>query len=287
MALVFDIGLLAIICLGFARGRKNGFVKTIIMLIGYILAVGAGLSSSRIIANSVYDKFISSKVEKVVYNAVKEVDTSKIVSDIILKQNLGINISKDKVNDIIKSGGDFTKNLAEYAQKKGIAIDESEINLKLNSDTNKEAMQKEIKKHVPEKMVFNVEKLIQDNTEKANLVSVMANPDKKVVSRQLSNMIAKPAIIPIVQIAAFIVTFIVLMIVIRIAVRLINKVISHTPVVGTVNRFLGGILGILKAAVIILILANIIKLVFYAADKNVDIIDQTVLFKHIFNLKLF
>lgn len=96
---------------------------------------------------------------------------------------------------------------------------------------------------------------------------------------------------PIVRVPIRILVFVVIFAVVLLILNIIasaSKLINHIPVVASVNEALGGLLGLVKAAVIVLLVCIGIQLLISVTNNelvflNSYTIDQTILFRHIYN----
>ncbi len=105
----------------------------------------------------------------------------------------------------------------------------------------------------------------------------------------ISNIIEPIVIIPL-RIILFLIVFTVVAIVLE-AIANASKIINRIPVISSANELLGGILGLLKAAIIIFVICIGIQFLISVTDDslvfiNTGTIQETIFFKHIYNLDL-
>lgn len=99
---------------------------------------------------------------------------------------------------------------------------------------------------------------------------------------------------PIVIVPLRIVLFLIIFTVIAIAIEALanaSKIINRIPVISSANEFLGGILGLVKAVIIIFVVCMGIQFLISVTDNslvfiNTGTIQETIFFKHIYNLDL-
>lgn len=97
----------------------------------------------------------------------------------------------------------------------------------------------------------------------------------------------KPVVTSIIEALAFIILFALFMVIVRMLARFL-KGIDHIPVIGKLNNFLGAVLGVLKASLIIYIIALFADMfVIFTGNGNdilnTDIINSTYIFSIFYN----
>ena len=88
----------------------------------------------------------------------------------------------------------------------------------------------------------------------------------------LMNTVVEPVGTALMQFILFVILAIVLLIVGRVLVFLLNKIIRKLPVIKRLNTLLGGVLGLLKGGVIVVIAVSLISVIASASD-NVSFIE--------------
>ena len=92
LALFFDIGLIVILLICIYIGRKRGFVKSVIMLLGYIIAFAGAFFISKAVSPAIYDNFLKSKTESFVEKNMDKIDIKGQIKEMIKQQNVGVEI---------------------------------------------------------------------------------------------------------------------------------------------------------------------------------------------------
>ncbi|OJU09208.1 MAG: hypothetical protein BGN88_14760 [Clostridiales bacterium 43-6] len=100
----------------------------------------------------------------------------------------------------------------------------------------------------------------------------------------IADTLAKPAMIYILRIILIFVLFTILMFLVRFLAKSINRVFN-LPILGTANQILGGVLGIVKGAVVVILLCALISIsIKLFGDQgfiNQDIVNNTYLYRYI------
>lgn len=124
--------------------------------------------------------------------------------------------------------------------------------------------------------------LIGDKTVDNVAGGFIAKNDLSAASSAIADQIFRPYIIMIISIIAFFVLFAVVKLLFR-YVYMLTSVVERIPVIGTLNGLLGGLCGVIKAGVLLFIIA-IISFVLILLTKNemswinTEIINETHLF---------
>lgn len=82
MAYILDIAVILLFILAIFIGYKRGFIKTILRLVGCILAIVLAFLLSRPIAEGVYDKFLAPIVKEQIVANVPSVDTETLKNEL-------------------------------------------------------------------------------------------------------------------------------------------------------------------------------------------------------------
>lgn len=103
------------------------------------------------------------------------------------------------------------------------------------------------------------------------------------IAKEASVTVLKPIVVPLVQTAIGVIIFVILMFVVKLLARVVNKAFS-VPIVGGLNKTLGGVLGlgkgVLIAAVVVIIINTIVSFsvdgfLFFTTEN----IDNSIIFK--------
>jgi len=226
MWLILDLIIVAIIILYVYLCFKRGFVRTVIELVGYILAIYLSFTFGGILTNVVYDEFVEPAIVETVADEI----------------NLSADENIDKtVDSIWNSLPEFIVNAAETFD--------------VTSDTLRDT--------------------IKDGYEN--------NADATTFAKNATEAIAKPIVVPLIKTIISLILFIILMFVVKFLAKIINRAFN-IPIIGRLNRLLGGFVGLFKGLIIsfvFVMMALFIMTLFedgflFFTNENVE---QTVLFK--------
>ena len=111
---------------------------------------------------------------------------------------------------------------------------------------------------------------------------VMASNFKLIDIKEINNSIINVSSIEtLINTITWFIIITIICIVLFIVIRIISKKVSKIPVIGLVNRILGGIFGIVNATIVVCLLSIVLSI---GNIKNVNDIKDKTLFKYISNL---
>lgn len=221
MHFVIDLILIAVIIISVIWSAKKGFVRTLVEVVGLVLAIVVAFSLSSPLADVTYDKLVEPPIVK----AAGET-SAQTVSE-----------TTDKAWESIPS----------FITANGISKDK-------------------------------IENSVEDFTKK-NAESVMLQVSQKVI---------KPVALIVLKAIYSLILMIPLMFLVRLLAKLLNKLFSFS-LVGALNRFLGGTIGLIKGVALAMILCKIIILIISFTGNGFWIftsqnIEETYLFNFLTNV---
>lgn len=95
--------------------------------------------------------------------------------------------------------------------------------------------------------------------------------DSQNIAQSLVEKIAEPIVVGALKIIIFILLAVVLMIVLRIAAKYISK-LFNIPLVKTVNKSLGGVLGAVKGALVLLVVCTGLRFIFGGGEGEFSVV---------------
>lgn len=95
----------------------------------------------------------------------------------------------------------------------------------------------------------------------------------------IMNTVVEPVGVALMQFILFVILAIVFLVVGKILVLLLNKIVKKLPIIKRVNSLLGGILGLIKGAVLIIVVSAALSVIASASDNQgfIDSINSSVL----------
>lgn len=232
--ILLDLIVVAIMALCAFLSAKRGFVRTVVELVGFILALYLAFTVSGAVANTLYNNTI----EPAIVNTVTEnvTNTAAVTVD-------------DTVNAVWEGLPAIVSNSASFFGVEASAVSDT-INNQLSNTS-----------------------------------------DVSAIAQTVAQKAVQPVVVPLIKSVLGTVLFIILMFVVKIFARLINRVFK-LPLIGGINRLLGGILGLGKGLVISAIICIAISTLIAITGKEFlfftkENIENSLLFGLLANISLF
>ncbi len=203
IGILLDVILVAAVIICVAKGKKDGFAKTLVSFLSFFIAlVLAGMLSAPL-AEGAY----TAVIEKGVTAAVTET-----------------------VEGVMQNEDGDTLNIQSLIEAGEAAIDKLPAFVKntINSE--------------------DIKAQIEDKSQ--SLINV---PSAESIAKEIVDNIFKPAILSVLTALLFVIIFILALIICTILAKSL-KLVNKIPLLGKVNEFLGGVIGLLKGVVIVFIL---------------------------------
>lgn len=197
MGIVIDLIIVAIILIVALISAKQGFVRVLIEVVGFVLALLLAFSISAPLADTTYQKFVEPK--------------------------------------IVESGSESA------IQTTNQTVDEVWGNL-------------------PDFVTGNADTLGISKKALAQSLNESSGDGTAAVLKDVSQRVVKPIATNVIEMIFSIILIIIFMFIVKILAKLINKMFSFS-VVGKLNHFLGGIIGIAKGGIFAILICEIMLLV--------------------------
>lgn len=289
MALILDIAVVIILILGAIIGWKKGFAKYIISSIGTVTAIVIAFLIADSIAPTVYEKFLQEPVREHIEKRLEKFDVVSVVAKEIKDSGYDVDISDKELEKALSSKGDISKGIAQYANKTGDT----------SADENK--LQSYLENFFATRFPGEFNTLFSgidtqklgdsvNNTKNQSydVVRALAENDTKLGAKYIEDSFAKPFNVVIVKIILTILLFIIISILIRVLLS-VTGIFDHIIVVNGINKFFGLVMGLIKHCALILVAVFALSVLIKTAGDsfsliNTRIINETYLFRHLFNL---
>lgn len=266
--LILDITAAAVILCGIVGGMKKGFLRTVLTAAVYLLAVIGAAVVSNSLSEPLYDEYCKSAVISAVENEI--INTEEQLKNALSEAMGGEEISSDEEKNISSDERDLTN---------------PEISDKLNNMS--ESVFDSFRFGLDETLSVTVsDKLVYDDM-KSELLRFLSDGDTLAAAEYIEEAAVRGIIVKIIEYVLWSVSFIVISIVGKAVVRTILAV-RKIELVKSADMILGGVLGFVKSLLIFSLLVIIIKLIIgitggigYLSEEAVQ---NTILFKFLYNL---
>lgn len=288
MALLYDLLTLIVFLLFFLVGLKRGFLKSVLSLVCFIVAVIASLFLASALAEPIYNACFKDKVTDFIEENIDDIDVADIVNDNLLK-NVGLAADSSTIESIIGTTGEIGDNIKSYAEQNGIDIDEDAVSQNLKSFLQSSELTSAITEALPSDFadaLFSAVQSSADTVEK--VLQACVDPDKENAAEVIEDAFVNDILILLIKCALFFLLFVVLSFVFKLiiaATGLVNKI----PVAGKLNRVLGGVFGMLKGGVALVIIAIIVAAAVSVLGTKYSLVSEStvnnsLVFKYFYSL---
>lgn len=271
MSLIFDIVVAAAFVIGISVNARRGLVKSILLVIGYIISIWlAGMIAGNY-SEKIYESFLDEKLSQTIQSETENIDTAKLIKEKLFDEKLEIDVEVDEVREAVLSDGDMVENLVVLAVSKKSGIDKKIVDRFVDKDMIFEAQDN--------KLLF----LAVNNENVQQSVRILAKENDETRTEVLYREIVKPYALKATR---WVMAFVVFMIISAIVSLLVAKAnfVNRIPVAGFFNTVLGGVVGAGEGFVIVMALALAVKVLVALVGFDEKIIDDTTLFKIFYNL---
>ena len=325
----YDILIIAIFLGVTFRCLRKGFVSSMVSLAAAGVAFAAGIFLSGITAPAVYDSFVKSRIEDYINQSIDNLADQNTLMQLSKIDASKIVINGTPLSEIDKTpdpAGKITLDLKKV-DLSGTGIDSlnldflgirqenlSEIDAGKANITSAELAQSDIGTLVLSKVLANTiqnsgqYEVIENAAKSVNgvlpqisgalsgginnavsevIITVMKSEGGGITAALLDNLITPVIMVPLRTLIFFII-FVIICLTLSFLAKALS-VVNRIPLVGPVNSLLGGVVGVLKSAVIIFLICIGVKILITITGNtiiflNTMTIEQSVVFKHIYYL---
>lgn len=286
VSLIFDVSAILIVLIFLIINAKRGFAKTFISVIGYILAIILAGVISDTSAEPIYDSVLKAQNIKNIEEVLSDCDVSSAIRSDIKKQTYGINISDDKLKNIISSSENIYKAINDDGGS-GI-LSQNDIDT-LIADSIDNELGEPLRTMFPSTTVDYMINYMKSNTDRLyRTASILLQGDKSTAEYIEENFI-RPVLIYILKMAIFFIVFFIVMFIVKLVSKTLENNNSSINIIGTTDRILGAILGLVEGCILLIIISVVLKLIIFSNVNtsevlNDSIIQNTKIFKYIYNI---
>lgn len=285
----YDVIAAAVVLISIFVTVKKGFFKAALSALGYVIAIIIALSLSSSIGGSIYKNSIRESVTKKVDQSL----TDRGYIDELGKylESLGYNVSvdRDTLYDICISGEDVDQKIYKYLNNiNNRKVDEEAIFMNKLHEGYASVTSGFVSKHLSEYSAeCTAEEIRNDPGKIYELLKLFDEPEslRKPAEFITDNYLKTPytTLVKLITLIILLVLFLVITILIVASTGKDDKV---APTL--VTHFFSGLIGIFKGAVIVFLIAAIVRLyVVMGSNKmlffNHEAIDNTYIFKYVYN----
>ena len=288
-AYFFDILTIVVIVSSIYMCGKQGFVKSIITLVGYSLAVIISVFAGNTLAPKIYDSSVKPEIISVVNEQLGSADVPYEITHALNNKygKYGVKFEKSDVIDILGNNKDeAAQNIIDHVyEKAGFTITVEDADGIIGS-IFEEKVTDSAREYLPAGITVN--KISFDNEEAWNdAVSAITGGTVKL-SEFIEKYFVRDFAVSIVRLLISILSFTLLTILMNVALRFVT-IIDKLPIINAINAFLGGVMGAIQGSIIMYIIVLATKLIVTIGGDNMlvfntETIGMTYIFKILYNL---
>ena len=281
----FDILVVVILAITAIIGYKKGFIKYILGTLGTVAVIVVAFLLTDTFADEVYESFVQPSVTEFIAEKIEKVSVAEVLKDDMAELGYDIEIPEDKLNEMLKSEGDISKEISKETESK--TDDANELEKELNIFFEKR-FPSSLNSFFKELDFDSIGKKAEYNKDTSyDTVRALANGDTELGAMYLEKSLVRPFAMAVVNIVLFIILYILLAIVLKIILT-VTGVLDYIPVANGINKILGAAAGVLKGLLYIALITFIMGLIIETTGDSIikidrEIIEKTILFKYIFN----
>lgn len=282
---IFDAVVLVVVIAAVSLNAKRGFVKSLLVVVTFLVSVAAASLLSLPVSSVIYDQFVSEKVNEKISDQLPDLDTATEINKLVFNDGLGITVSDEEVREAILAEGDLIENLNKLAgNDKSNEITEADVEEFLDADR----LMEEFGDEIPEES----REMIQDALENGrddiyNVVRAFAENDEEKRAGAVGDALVKPLVMIVIRFVVGLVLFTIISLILKQIIKVFDLV-NKIPVAGTLNTVLGGVIGLLVGVIIVALIAYVMRFVVafgLGGDfVNAGIIKDTILFRLFYNI---
>lgn len=288
-AYFFDILTIVVIVSAIYSCGKQGFVKSIITLVGYCIAVIVSVFAGNALAPQIYDSAVRPEIISVVNEQLDGADVPYEITNALNSKygKYGVTFEKsDIVNILGKNKEESAQNIIDFVyDKAGFTITVEDADGIIGSIFD-EKVSDNAREYLPAGITVNL--ISFDDEEAWNDAVTAITGGTEELAGFIEKYFVRDYAVSIVRFVISILTFVILTVIMNIALRFVT-IIDKLPIINAVNAFLGGVLGAVQGVIIMyIIVLSTHLIVAIGGDSmlvfNTETIGMTYIFKLLYNL---
>lgn len=263
---IFDALTVIIVILVMASNIRRGMRKVLVFGIGYIVATLFASVFGAIAAPTLYEAVAERSDISAIETANSHIDLVAVFTDAMEAQQYGFKIDSAKIKEILtgKNNAEFDTELYEYANRNsGTPVSEKSVFMHMIRDAFVSAYGEALGERLPHYVKMNFEQQVTVNPSlMRDIIVEFYNPKHSAMNHAefIEERFSREPTTEVLQIFIFLISFSVLMVVAAlISAALQNQM--YFSMLPRTDRILGGLLGLLETAVMLIILTVVVRLI--------------------------
>lgn len=286
----YDAVVVALLLLNIYSGGKRGFLKSVVLILGFAASVLTAWIVSSAAAPAVYENFIQEKTTVLIEEQLKDIDIAGDLKKLFSREDDGVVFDENEMEAVLSDeNGDVVGSIQKLVSSKyaDINLSREEIEEKLTGLFDNQVNER-ILGALPAYMKDPVASYLNNSEAIMTDVFRALNGTSRSAAEYIEETFIRSGVITLIRLGIFLLVFSVVMLAMRV-ISTGTNIIKAIPIASSLNAFLGVLLGILQGAAVILIIAVVIKaLICLTGDEliviNSQTIEETYLFKAFYKL---
>jgi len=287
----YDIFTVAIFCICIYVCGKRGFLRSVLMILGYIAALVISFLIADWTAPAIYDSVVKPVVIDYIEEKTGNIDPVEEIQNALNSKYgfLGVNFGRNRVMSFLSEDREETyKNISDYISEKGMVDVIGDNGNEIIGGFLSDELNSKLSHYIP--VDFGaVDVNFDDDAVWSDVVRAIKG-DGSSIAVFVEKHVIRGIIVSIVRMAVFILAFVILAVVVK-ALSKILKIVDHIPLVNSVNSLLGGVIGVIQGAMSVYVIALGVRLLISIGGNsmiffNKTTIDMTYLFSFFYNLNI-
>lgn len=284
----YDVAALGIILITIYCGGKRGFMRSAVLVILMAVSFAASRMISTVGAPVIYEKFLQPRIIAALNEASEKTDPLSVVSGAVSGGGYGVEMTDPEIKGVIGLDGDFFSNIASEIKNNGASDSADDIRTGMESTVTDRMLTYLIGDVVsPETLKEVLAQVSGAENGLRTAVDVFLRGNRPETADAVEKMVVAPAVKSLLEEIIWAVSMIILTIASRFIANAFESV-NKIPIIGPVNILAGGILGFAEGALIVFLIAQVVRFVLYLTGDslmflNNATVDKTYIFKFMMN----
>lgn len=290
-SLYWDIAAGVILLIVIISTAIKGFKKSIVSFLVKFIAIIVSFIFSVILVDGIYDSMAKNTVKEGLEKAIEKFSISDEIKTYYTEKTIGLDLSDRQLNDILTAGNNMDKKLYSLIKSSLGDTYKQEDAFEALQNMIVIDLQEKISEEIPDCGGKYFEVLYDLEREETFNIINLVNTDKNKAVEHITEVYVQDDMTEYVRLILFLVATFVLVFIVQIFVMILNK--GDKPKAENAGDAVAGILlGIIKGAIIIIIISLFVKMIIYTGIEgknffNNDVINESRILKYFYNADTF
>ena len=288
----YDVFTLAIICICIYVCGKRGFLRSVLMMLGYIVAIVFSYFFSGWVSPEIYESAVKPVVIEYITEKTENIDPIEEMQNTLNSKYgvFGINFGKSRIRSLLSEDREETMaNISDYISEKSMVDITSNGGDEIIGNMISDEINEKFRQFLPTEFgAININ--LDDNEVWADVIRAIKGEESSLAIF-VEEYIVRGIVISNVRLVVFILAFCILAIAVKVLSKVL-KIVDHIPLVNSANTILGGAIGLIQGAMSVYVISLAVRLLISIGGNdmiffNISTIEQTYLFRLFYNIRIF